>query len=239
VFHVLENRAEDRLIPLTTVNEAHFFSYIYLNSTSLNSILDKMMRSSKQEELTFEDERSSTEVEEALIPGKEDEEWHTEISSNQKSRSCYPSKRWLLEAGLLLVIIGLLIERFKFPSRTYDITGDVTGFAPNFKHKVMAFEPDLDFIPANTSTFWDQSVRDKWLGSVPRGLGYVRVTDPSKYVDLPTPIHDYPDETVFTTSMPHQLHCLYNILEVYAAMTSENPHGVPTEMTFHLRHCFE
>ena len=31
----------------------------------------------------------------------------------------------------------------------------------------------------------------------------------------------------------------YNILEVYSAITSSNPHNVPTEMTFHLRHCFE
>jgi hypothetical protein len=197
-----------------------------------------MMRSSKQD-IAFEDDRSSTEVEEALINGKADEGWRAEMSSHRRPRSHYLSTRWLIEAALLLVILGLLIERFKFPSRAYDITGDVTGFAPDFKHKIMAFEPDLTFIPANTSTFWDDSVRDKWLGSVPRGLGYVKVTDPANFVDLPTPIHDYPNETVFTTSMPHQLHCLYNILEVYAAMTSENPHGVPTEMTFHLRHCFE
>lgn len=198
-----------------------------------------MMRSSKRDDQTFTDDRSSTEVEEALIGDKQDEEWHAELLSNRRPLRKFPGKRWLLEAGLLLIIIGLLVERFKFPLRVYDITGDVTGFAPSFKHKVMAFEPDLDFIPANTSTFWDQTVRDKWLGIVPRGLGYVKITEPSKYVDLPTPIHDYPNETVFTTSMPHQLHCLYNILEVYAAMTSENPHGVPTEMTFHLRHCFE
>jgi hypothetical protein len=198
-----------------------------------------MIRSPVEEELAFEDNRSSTEVEEGLIGGKEEQEWSAEMSIKRKSRYHYPSRRGLLEAGLVLVIIVLLIERFKFPLRAYDITGDVTGFAPSFKHKVMAFEPDLDFIPANTSTFWDQPIRDKWLGIVPRGLGYVKVMEPSKYVELPTPIHDYPNETVFTTSMPHQLHCLYNILEVYAAMTSENPHGVPTEMTFHLRHCFE
>jgi hypothetical protein len=93
------------------------------------------------------------------------------------------------------------------------------------------------------------------------GLGYVKVQDPTAYNDLPTPINDYPDETVFTTSVVHQLHCLvsllhptnrrsdlaidihthwqYNILAVYAAMTGGNPHGIPTEMTFHLQHCFE
>lgn len=40
------------------------------------------------------------------------------------------------------------------------------------------------------------------------GLGYVRVDNPSEYNNLPTPIHDYANMTVFTTAMPHQLHCL-------------------------------
>lgn len=31
----------------------------------------------------------------------------------------------------------------------------------------------------------------------------------------------------------------YNILAVYAAITSYNPHNIPTTMTFHLQHCFE
>lgn len=53
-----------------------------------------------------------------------------------------------------------------------------------------------------------------------------------------SPIHDYNNMTVYTTSMPHQLHCLYNILEVYSAITSGN-RDVPTQNTFHLRHCFE
>ena len=84
--------------------------------------------------------------------------------------------------------------------------------------------------------------------------------NPSEYDNLPTPIHDYPNTTVFTTAMPHQLHCLvsiliwlpylspsnplthitqYNILEVYYAIAGDNPRNIPTEMTFHLQHCFE
>jgi hypothetical protein len=31
----------------------------------------------------------------------------------------------------------------------------------------------------------------------------------------------------------------YNILEVYYAIAGDNPRHVPTEMTFHLQHCFE
>lgn len=198
-----------------------------------------MMRSSSHEELNYEDTRSSTAVEEALMGEKHDEDWNSEELHTRRHGRKLTGKRWYIDAALLLIIIALLVERVRHPRHHLDTGGDVTGFAPTFSQKVMAFEPDLDFIPANTSQFWDQSVRDKWLSMVPRGLGYVKVAEPSKYTGLPTPIHDYPNETVFTTSMPHQLHCLYNILEVYAAMTSDNPHGVPTEMTFHLRHCFE
>lgn len=197
------------------------------------------MHSSQQDLVLEGDNRSSTEVEEALMGEKQDDAWYTEGSGSRRYQRNFSSKRWLVDAALLLVIIGLLVERFKFPLHALEITGDITGFAPEFKKKIMTFQPDLDFIPANTSEFWDKSVRDKWLSIVPRGLGYVKVYKPSRFNDLPTPIHDYPNDTVFTTSMPHQLHCLYNILEVYAAMTSGNPHDVPTTMTFHLRHCFE
>ncbi|KAF2464346.1 uncharacterized protein BDR25DRAFT_381466 [Lindgomyces ingoldianus] len=158
-------------------------------------------------------------------------------------RSCWGKVRanwWIVDSSLLLVIIFLLVEpRMRNPSPRLDTTGDVTGFAPKFSQKIVSFEPDLSFVPQNTSSFWDKSVRDKWLSIVPRGLGYVRVNEPSRFKNLPTPLHDFANMTVFTTSMPHQLHCLYNILEVYSAITSGNPHAVPTEMTFHLQHCFE
>ena len=39
------------------------------------------------------------------------------------------------------------------------------------------------------------------------GMGFVWVNDTSKYHDLPTPII-WPEKTVFTTSVTHQLHCL-------------------------------
>lgn len=212
-------------------------SHLPIQPPFQSTIDDKMMRSSHHEEHPFsEDSRSSTDVEEGLISEKRPEDWHT---ANPRPQRRFPSTHWLFDAFLLLTITGLLIERFKYPPRPLSITSDITGFSSTFTSRIVSFVPDLSFVPSNTSTFWDASVREKWLSIVPRGLGYVKVEHPEDYTDLPTPIHDYPNETVYTTAMPHQLHCLYNILEVYSAITSENPHKVPTELTFHLRHCFE
>jgi hypothetical protein len=70
------------------------------------------------------------------------------------------------------------------------------------------------------------------------GLGYVNVKNPSRHDNLPTPIHDYPNHTVFTTSMTHQLHCLYTILDAYNLLTVwQEPSLI--EMPWHINHCFE
>jgi hypothetical protein len=70
------------------------------------------------------------------------------------------------------------------------------------------------------------------------GLGYVQVKDAQKYDNLPHPIHDYPNHTVFTTSVTHQLHCLYTVLDAYNILYSQ---GDPSriEMPFHINHCFD
>ncbi|KAF2176464.1 hypothetical protein K469DRAFT_607087 [Zopfia rhizophila CBS 207.26] len=191
------------------------------------------------QEVALEDvESSSTEIE-SLVGEKDGRDARQPRTRTRVLRHGRRARWWIVHILLLAIIVGLLIERYMERIKAFEITGDVTGFAPRFSLKVMSFEPDLDFVPENTSSFWDDKVRDKWLSIVPRGLGYVRVDNPSAYHDLPIPIHDYKNMTVFTTSMPHQLHCLYNILEVYSAVTSGNPHKVPTEMTFHLQHCFE
>lgn len=71
---------------------------------------------------------------------------------------------------------------------------------------------------------------------IAEGLGYLKVDHPSDYDNLPHPVEGYKD-TVFTTSVTHQLHCLYNILEVYSSMTSGEP--IEDQMKGHLPHCFE
>lgn len=62
------------------------------------------------------------------------------------------------------------------------------------------------------------------------------MADPSRYNNLPHPIDGY-EGTVFTTSVTHQLHCLYNIFEVYASQASG--HDIPKQMQGHIPHCVE
>ena len=70
------------------------------------------------------------------------------------------------------------------------------------------------------------------------GLGYVQVHNPENYNNLPTPLESYPPGT-FTTSMTHQLHCLYAIVETFAGMESNNTDKIRGDGAWHLSHCFE
>ena len=68
-------------------------------------------------------------------------------------------------------------------------------------------------------------------------MGFQRIPDPESYHDLPTPIIWGPNQTVFTTSMTHQLHCLYAVVEVYSGLTSNTP--LPEDHHWHMIHCFD
>lgn len=67
-------------------------------------------------------------------------------------------------------------------------------------------------------------------------MGFQWVKDPSKYHDLPHPIQWYEGMTVFTTSMTHQLHCLWAIVQTYSGLKSG--HEIPDDHHWHMIHCF-
>lgn len=74
------------------------------------------------------------------------------------------------------------------------------------------------------------------------GLGYLLIKNPSEYSNLPHPIHHYTNRTVFTTSVTHQLHCLYIILNAYSSLKLTNASSIPAhpvEMPWHINHCFD
>jgi hypothetical protein len=68
------------------------------------------------------------------------------------------------------------------------------------------------------------------------GMGFTWVNHTERYHDLPTPIR-WPDKTVFTTSMTHQLHCLFAIVQTYSGLTSG--HAIPDDHHWHMIHCFD
>lgn len=187
----------------------------------------------------------------------------------QRSRAAVFSCQGLLNTLLLVVILGLLVDR-RYHMEKYghfEGNGDISGFAPRGKccqsctallsatastpqyiltwstkvsQQIKTFVPDLGFVPENGSEFFTEEVRQKWLGIVPKGLGYVEVHDPSKYDNLPPRPLEGPNikNTVYTTSVTHQLHCLYNIAQVYSGLISD-PDLIPEQMHGHLPHCFE
>lgn len=183
----------------------------------------------------------------------------------QRSRAAVFSCQGLLNTLLLFVILGLLVDR-RFQKEKYghfEGNGDISGFAPRGKHRhsntafllrvgpsqplltlrevsqqIKTFVPDLGFVPENGSEFFSKEVRQKWLDIVPKGLGYVEVHDPSHYDNLPPRPLEGRKNTVYTTSVTHQLHCLYNIAQVYSGLISD-PGLIPDQMEGHLPHCFE
>ncbi|KAF2473135.1 uncharacterized protein BDR25DRAFT_302137 [Lindgomyces ingoldianus] len=154
--------------------------------------------------------------------------------------------RWMIDTALLLVIFGLLAEKrwkkhTQQRSHRFEFTGDLTGFAPRFSQQIVTFKPDNRFAPKNVSAFWDLETQNAWLSIVPKGLGYVLVKNQTKYDNLPTPIINYPNQTVFTTSMTHQLHCLYSILDAYSTLyTAAFSPGFSNPIEpWHMNHCFD
>lgn len=145
----------------------------------------------------------------------------------------------------------------------FDGNGDLTGFIPPVTQQITTFVPDMGFNPENSSDFFTKAVQEKWLSIVPsmntphvrlptlsqrtvsltfraEGLGYLHVEDPSQYNNLPHPLEGALYEkvgSVYTTSVTHQLHCLYNILEVYSSLKAGKT--IAKQMEGHIPHCFE
>ena len=68
------------------------------------------------------------------------------------------------------------------------------------------------------------------------GIGFQWVNDTHRYHDLPHPIV-WPNKTVFTTSMTHQLHCLFAVVETYSGLKSNT--ALPEDHHWHMIHCFD
>ncbi|KAH8668578.1 hypothetical protein BX600DRAFT_259455 [Xylariales sp. PMI_506] len=189
------------------------------------------------------DDRSSTEVE-SLMEG--DKVWHEvdlEMPMTRRSRTSrlcatFNTWRWLIDTTILLAILGLVLraQLQKAPLNPWDFGGDMTGVGPRFSQQIVKFEVDYDYAPSNASEFFSEEVLDRWNKLMPLGMGFQWVKDPSKYHDLPHPIEWINNMTVFTTSMTHQLHCLWAIVQTYSGLKSGHP--IPDDHEWHMTHCF-
>jgi hypothetical protein len=78
--------------------------------------------------------------------------------------------RWILDTALLLVIVGLLVEK-RWQRHTkghlYEQAGDITGFAPTFSQQIVSFKRDPVFAPEDPTEFWSNETQHAWLSIVP------------------------------------------------------------------------
>ncbi|KAI9052933.1 hypothetical protein LZ554_003205 [Drepanopeziza brunnea f. sp. 'monogermtubi'] len=169
--------------------------------------------------------------------------------------------KWFLDTILLLVIVGLLLrnqtEAAVPKSSERDVGGDFTGVGPHLPTEVKTFHINQTFAPYNTSEFFKEEVLTAWNELMPSnypinqaqwinegsrltkysvGMGFQMLNDTSKYHDLPTPII-WPTGTVFTTSMTHQLHCLFAVVQTYSGLKANIT--LPEDHHWHMIHCFD
>lgn len=192
-----------------------------------------------------DDNRSSTEVESLMEETKA--QWHdVDLDHMQPSRRSRVSRvcgtlnawRWLIDTTLLVIILGFVVRSYfkEEVVKPYDFGGDITGVGPKFSEQITTFVHEEEYAPYNVSEFFRDDVLDKWNKLMPLGMGFQWVKDPSKYHDLPHPIQWYEGMTVFTTSMTHQLHCLWAIVQTYSGLKSG--HEIPDDHHWHMIHCF-
>ncbi|KAH8809394.1 hypothetical protein F5884DRAFT_901488 [Xylogone sp. PMI_703] len=163
----------------------------------------------------------------------------TRTSKAVRVLSAVLSLRYFLDTILLISILAFLVATRDSNKTELETSGDITGFAPKIRRQIKSFAHDSSYTPDDPADWFTNRVRQKWLDLVPKGLGYVRIDNVEDYDNLPTPLPEY-DYPVFTTSVTHQLHCLYKLQELYSSLVSNNTGGKVHESSgWHSGHCFE
>ncbi|RDW69758.1 hypothetical protein BP6252_08778 [Coleophoma cylindrospora] len=146
-------------------------------------------------------------------------------STGNRFTRAFWSYRGLIDTILLLVIIGLLAalqKQLKMPPKAaWQVGGDYTGGSVQIPTKVVKWEADMDYAPRNMTHFFTDETLAKWNALLPANAGY------------PT------TETFFTTSMTHQLHCLYMMGKVYSGVMTNITHSLPHDYNTHFLHCID
>ncbi|EPE09110.1 hypothetical protein F503_06886 [Ophiostoma piceae UAMH 11346] len=194
-------------------------------------------------------ESSDTEVGDSLI-GDDEKQWETiALERARKTRgmtsglSSTASKsrvgrsiaflryhRWAVDTGLLVIILGLVVllqlEVRSRPSR-WQVGGDYTAAGPVFSTKVIKWEADEAFVPTADHAFFSNETTAQWNTLMPAGTGWRHTED---------------ETTFFTTTMTHQLHCIFMMARIYSSLRagqSEGSQGLPEDYHSHYLHCID
>ncbi|KAF3019802.1 hypothetical protein E8E14_012459 [Neopestalotiopsis sp. 37M] len=159
---------------------------------------------------------SSTEVEDSLMGDEEKQQWRRTASSLghdvRRKRDAVRSKRWLLGTILQVIIIALLtliLYRQQQNSRPPSETPQVGG---DFKGKE----------PTGYDELMSDGILEQWKTMFPSGTGWGT------------------DQTTFsTTTMTHQLHCLFMMTRIYAGLATNQTSHLPHDYNSHYLHCID
>ncbi|TPX11708.1 uncharacterized protein E0L32_007687 [Thyridium curvatum] len=176
-----------------------------------------------------EESLSMTEVDESLMG--DEKPWAQQGGRRSRETkswlAAFRSHRWLIDTSLLVVILVLVLllhrERRKDPSTTpQQVGGDFGGNGPQFATQVVKFESDMSFTPMNTTEWFSNDTLARWNTIMPAGTGW-----------------GSSEGTFFTTSMTHQLHCVFMMGRIYSGVKAGMADNLPDDYHFHFMHCID
>ncbi|KAI1326263.1 hypothetical protein F5Y16DRAFT_422012 [Xylariaceae sp. FL0255] len=188
-------------------------------------------KTSKYEAVPLTDDQEKL-LPKTQFPRSFTEDWRTtesrseERTARRNLSSSLKSYLWFIDTALLLVISGLLLllvikDHSKQPS-TWQVGGDYSGTGPDFSTRVVKWEADMTFVPSNTTEFFSDETLDRWKTLMPAGTGFGE-----------------PGKPFSTTSMTHQLHCLFMMGRIYAGVTTNITDSLPWDYHNHFLHCID
>ncbi|RYC64199.1 hypothetical protein CHU98_g2003 [Xylaria longipes] len=92
-----------------------------------------------------------------------------------------------------------------------------------FDTAVVKWEADMSFVPKNTTEFFSDETLSRWKTLMPGGGNMAWAKG----------------ESFSTTSMTHQLHCLFMMGRIYAGMTTGMTDSLPSDYHAHFLHCID
>ncbi|KAI0148564.1 hypothetical protein GGR57DRAFT_474752 [Xylariaceae sp. FL1272] len=180
---------------------------------------------------------STTEDQDKLLPPTQfppsfTGKWQTTDSNADdtlRRRTGLRSYLWFFDTALLLAIAGLLLllvlrDQWREPksSTSWQAGSDFSGTGPEFSTRVVKWEADFSFAPRNATDFFSDDTLSRWQTLMPAGTGFGEAGQPFS-----------------TTSMTHQLHCLFMMGRIYAGVTTDKTETLPSDYHNHFLHCID
>lgn len=160
----------------------------------------------------------------------------------QRLNNFFVTLPWLLTAILGICTITLATRLTSYP--THQLASDLNSIAPTFPQTLVTFQPEPLAVANLTGPTFKQDTKAFWLALVPKGLGFLDIPNPQHYPDLSAPViqQQNNNKTVYSTSVTHQLHCLYMIMNSYNDLATGNYVPPPIQVEdphWHIAHCFD